>query len=151
MTKDELERLNRTVEAFCSYIESLPPEALTEQEWGPKEVLAHLVFHHQGYVAMAEAIAQGKPLIPPKGRFRDINAYAVDKSRGVDTAELVEQFRQVNHRLVALYQSSDPEAVSFRIKQDSKLFSLTELVPAAEAHIRNHQRKLEREQLKRGY
>jgi hypothetical protein len=66
---DDQERLRETVEAFCRFIEQLPEAALAEQEWRPKEVLAHLLFYHESYVAQVEAPVAGEPFEPPKGRF----------------------------------------------------------------------------------
>ena len=56
-----LDKLRATVEGFCRFIVGLPKTTLVEQEWGPKEVLAHLVFWHESYVAQIEALMGGAP------------------------------------------------------------------------------------------
>jgi len=48
----DTERLTETVVRFCQFIEGLPESALLDQDWGPKEVLAHLVYHHELYVRL---------------------------------------------------------------------------------------------------
>jgi hypothetical protein len=136
--------LRATVDAFCSFIEGLPEDALAEGEWGPKEVLAHLVFWHESYVAQTEALLAGEPFMPPEGRFSDLNAQAVAASRGVPVAELLRRFRAANERLCCICGEQDAEAIVLEAKQGSKRWTLAALVPRIEAHIRNHQRKLER-------
>lgn len=153
----EVERLRATVESFCCFVEGLPETALAEQEWGPKEVLAHLVFYHESYVAQVEALLAREPFEPPQGRFCDLNAQAVAASRGVPVADastglspsLVCRFRAADERLCALYEAHDPTGIVLKIKQGAKPRTLAELVPEIEAHVRNHQRKLEREMRRR--
>jgi len=135
-------RLTETVDQFCQFITALPASALVEQDWGPKEVLAHLVYYHELYVKLVEAFIAGVPAVPPKGRFQDLNAQAVAASRGVTPVELVERLQKANHRLVKLYQQHDPSKITVEIKAGAKLRTLAELIPEVEAHIRNHLRKL---------
>lgn len=143
MTND-LQKLETTVETFCRYIETLPRVATSRQAWGPREVLAHLVFWHASYVAQIEAMLAGAPFELPQGRFSDLNAQAVAVLRGASIDQLVSRLRAANARLCALYAEHDPNTIVLEIKQGSKLWRLTELVPAVEAHIRNHQRQLGR-------
>jgi hypothetical protein len=137
-------RLRTTVEEFCRFIEGLPKAAMIEQEWGPKEVLAHLVFWHESYVAQIEALIGGAPFELPRGRFSDLNAQAVAANRGLPFAKLVRRFRVADERLRALYAAHDPAAIVLEIKQGSKRWRLVDLVSAVEAHVRNHHRQLER-------
>jgi len=144
MTMREVERLRGTVEAFCRFVEGLPEEALTERDWGPKEVLAHLVSYHESYVAQVEALAAGEPFEPPRGRFSDLNAQAVAASRGTPVADLVRRFRAADERLCALYAAHDPAAIVLEIKRGARPRTLAELAPEVEAHVRNHHQKLRR-------
>jgi len=137
-------RLGTTVEEFCHFIEGLSQATVLEQDWGPKEVLAHLVFWHESYVAQIEALRAGHPFELPQGRFGDLNAQAVAANRDVPIAKLVRRFRAADKRLRALYAAHDPTAIVLEIKQGSKRWRLVDLVPAVEAHVRNHHRQLER-------
>jgi len=116
---NDLEKLETTVEDFCRFIERLPKAAVIE-EWSPKEVLAHLVFWHESYVAQVEALLSGTPFELPRGRFSDLNARAVDINRRGSVAKLVRRFRAANERLCALYATHDPAAIVLEIKQGSK-------------------------------
>ena len=139
---NDLTRLELTVDRFSQFITSLPAWAQEEKEWGPMEVLAHLVYHHELYVSLVEAELSGETIEPPKGRFRDLNAAAVAASRGIDPGELVTRFQNANHRLVELYRQNDPKAITIEIKAGAKPRTLAELVTEANAHIRNHHEKL---------
>lgn len=139
---NDSERLTKAVDRFCQFIATLPVDVLVEQHWGPKEVLAHLVYHHELYANLAEAFLAGTPMEPPKGTFRELNAQAVAASRGIPPSELVNRFQKANQRLVELYQQHDPREITVEIKAGAKLRTLAELVPEVEAHIRNHLKKL---------
>jgi hypothetical protein len=140
----DLERLNATVEDFCTWIESLPVWETRVRDWGPREVLAHLVYWHEYYIAQSRAILAGRPLTPPAGRFADMNAGAAAKFQKYPIATLVKKFQNANRRLYRLAREHDPRRIAFSIKQGSKRWRLSELIPAVEAHIRNHLRALKK-------
>ncbi len=140
---EDLQRLEKTVEAFCRYIEKVPTTEVEGQEWGPIQVLAHLVYWHESYAAQIEAFLADRPFERPQGRFRDMNAQAARACRGIPIAVMARRFRTADERLRALYAANDPAAIVVEIKQGSKKWQLAELVPAVEAHVRNHQRQLE--------
>jgi hypothetical protein len=143
-TEDDIERLTRTVEDFCVWIESLPERGLHAQAWGPREVLAHLVYWHESYLTQSEAILAGRAYRLPSGRFADMNAEAVGRLCNLRPATLTRRFRAVNRRLSRLAEAYDPRKIAFRIKEGSKRWRLSDLIPAVEAHIRNHLRSLKK-------
>src|SRR5512136_1110826 len=100
--------LSQSIEAFCNFIEQLPSKSLEEQDWGPREVLAHLVFYHELYVKLVEAAALKLPLVPLEGKYREINARAVADCRGCSVDQLVERLSFANRRLVELYDAYEP-------------------------------------------
>lgn len=138
-------RLVDTVDRFCRFIATLPASALVEQDWGPKEVLAHLVYYHELYVDLIEGILASTPVVPPRGRFQDLNAQAIAVSRGKSPAELVDRLRTANRRLVTLYQQHDPSEITVVIKAGTRPRTLAQLVPEVEAHIRNRLEQLRKE------
>jgi hypothetical protein len=143
-TIDDLARLTDTVEEFCAWIESLPARDLRPQPWGPREVLAHLVFWHEYYCAQSRAALAGKASPRPAGRFAEINSRAVEKYRAFAPRVLAARFRSANRRLRRLAAGNDPRGIAFRLKEDSQMWELSDLIPAVEAHIRNHRIKLEK-------
>jgi hypothetical protein len=136
--RPDVVRLQTTVENFCAWIESLPEREMRAREWGPREVLAHLVYWHEWYLAQSEAILAGRTFPLPSGRFRDLNAAAAAKYRNVLPSTLTRRFRATNRRLSRLAMEHNPDKIVFRIKADSKPWKLADLIPAAEAHVRNH-------------
>ena len=139
------DKLHQTVDAFCQFIETLPAAALKEREWGPKEVLAHILYHHENYVAEIEAQLTGRPYNLPKGRFSDLNAQAAASSHGVPVEELLHRLRTADEQLRNFYRLHDPKTLVINIKQGGKSWTLAELVPAVESHVRNHHQRLKKE------
>ncbi|MEW6716391.1 MAG: hypothetical protein AB1345_02640 [Chloroflexota bacterium] len=141
---DETEKLTDTVNHFCRWITALPADMLVEQDWGPREVLAHIVYYHELFVNLVEARLSKKEFPPPEGSFRELNAAAVSASRGISPSILVDRLKKANARLVELYQRHNPEDIILEIKAGAKPRRLAELVPEVEAHIRNHLKKLQK-------
>ena len=149
----DVTRLRDTVDRFSAFIQALPADTLANQstdgasgEWGPKEVLAHLVYHHELYVALVEAWVAGIPAQPPAGTFRELNAQAAAANAGVPAPALVARLQEANRRLEQLYLAHDPYTIVVEIKAGAKPRTLAALVPEVEAHIRNHLRKLQRQE-----
>ncbi|HEY8415845.1 MAG TPA: DinB family protein [Thermaerobacter sp.] len=97
-----LEKLDRTVDSFIAYIEGLPPEELAARAWGPREVLVHLVFWHETFVAALEALLDQREPRLPRGTFAELNAAAVKANAGVAVPELIRRFREAQGRLTEL-------------------------------------------------
>ncbi len=143
---NEISKLEKTVKSFCQFIEDQPGSDIAEQAWGPREVLAHLVFHHERYVVLAEASLYSTPCEPLDGKYRVINAAAVALNRDKTVGSLLERFGTANQRLADIYAHNDPGCILVEIKAGVKVRSLEELIPEVEAHIRNHLVKLRKTQ-----
>lgn len=141
---ENIERLRATVQAFCQFIEALPEEALQEQIWGPNEILAHLLFHHKGYLSQFKAVHSQRPFTIPKGRFSDLNTQAVAASRGNSITDMFGKFQEANEELCALYHEIDPCSTVLVIRQGTQPRPLAGLIVEIEAHIYNHKGKLEK-------
>jgi hypothetical protein len=140
----DLDRLTTTVVKFCRFIEELTEAKLQEQPWGPREVLAHLIYWHELCAAQAEAARDGRSSELPEGQFSDLNAVA--QNRDESLSEMLRRFREANDRLVSAATAS-PDIV-IQLKRGSKDWPLVELIPNLESHIRNHLRQLEKAQEK---
>jgi hypothetical protein len=143
-TKDNIQRLTNTVEKFCGWVESLPAEETRPQSWGPREILAHLVYWHEQYIAQGKAILSGRKYPAPRGRFADMNSIAAAKFQKTPIVKLTARFRNANRRLCRLARGSSARKIAFSIKQGSKRWRLPDLIPAVEAHVRNHLRALKK-------
>jgi len=141
-TLNDTERLTLTVENFCGWIESLPVKETRTQEWGPREILAHLVYWHEQYIAQIKAILSGRKYPAPCGRFADMNSEAAAKFQKFPITKLTGRFRNANRHLCRLARGQNARRIAFSIKQGSKRWRLPDLIPAVEAHVRNHQKNL---------
>ncbi len=142
----DIEKLKAEVEAFCALIERQPERALREQAWGPREVLAHLVFWHEQYASQLQARLAGRPYPLPHGRFRELNDRAVEAARLRSIPAQLARFRAANRRWSSLVVDPRAGAVGIQIKQDSKAWPVGELLPRVAAHIRKHRLELARSQ-----
>ncbi len=137
-----VEQLREAVDELHHFIRELPEAALVEKAWGPKEVLAHLVFWIESYVVQIEAILAGEPPVPPQGRFDDINVEVVEASRGVPVDELLRRHLMASERLCAFVQTLDPERIMLELTKGAVLRPLIWFVSAEAGHIRVHHRML---------
>jgi len=148
MTSDPaaaIEGLREAVARFWRFVSELPDGALVEKAWGPKEVLAHLVFWHESYVAQAEAWPSTGAVGLPRGRFEEINARAVAASRGLPAADLLRRYRDANKRLCRLAQADEADSITLRLKRGSVPRPLAWFVTAEAGHIGHHLGILERQ------
>ena len=136
----EIEKLKETVDAFCQFVQELPDADLADREWGPKEVLAHLVFWHERHVAQIETILAQEPFAGPEGRPKDLNAQAVEAGRSQPVDELARRLQVADERLRGFGRTLDPQDVVLEVQ--SHLHTLEGAIARIEAHIRNHHRRL---------
>lgn len=146
-----IEELRQAVAEFRRFIMELPDEARVEKLCGPKEVLAHLIFWLESYVIQIDSLLAGETPILPQGHFDDLNARAVEASRGVTIIELLDRHQAAGERLAGVAQSYDPDSIILTLKKGSSFrHPLTTYLTAEAEHIRWHQQILER-QVRREY
>ncbi|MBU0490416.1 MAG: DinB family protein [Chloroflexi bacterium] len=144
------QELDQAVAAFYRFIRGLPATDVAEKAWGPKEVLAHLVFYSESYVAQVDATLAGRPAAPPRGWWDDLNAQAVEVSRGVPVAELLRRLETCAGQLCAVAQAHDPARIAVQVTHGATRRTLARLMGEEAGHIRHHLQALER-QARRGY
>ena len=137
--------LTQAVDSFCAFVESLPLSELESKTWGPKSVLAHLVYYHELYVIQAQASLDNKPVKLFEGGYYELNARIAERWRDVPVEKLVRRFQSANRRLEKIYATCDPRFVIVPIKAGVKPHPLTKLVREVTAHVRNHQHQIEKE------
>ena len=141
---NDLAELTNAVEDFCGFIETLPRSSSKEKTWGPHSVLAHLVYYHELYVRQAQAFLSDKPVKLFRGAYYELNAQVAQRYRNIPDAKLTRRFRAANRRLGKIYAAHDPRRVVVPIKEGVQPHRLDKLVRAVTAHVRNHQRQLEK-------
>lgn len=137
--------LSTAVDAFCGYIEGLPAEALVDKAWGPKEVLAHILYWQEVWVAEAEAVLAGRPYSLPEGRFEDVNSEVARASHGVPVDDLLSCLRAVQERLRRVASEPGAGDILLQLKMGAAQQPLEWLILGEAEHIRDHQRTLERQ------
>lgn len=139
-----VDKLQATVDTFCEFVRELPASAAQEQAWGPKEVVAHLAFYHESFVAQVTGLVAQQPVEPPKGRQNDLNAQIVEASRETSLDELLHRLLSAEEHLRGLAQTHDAESLTFEIRRGAGLRTLEDVMRVAESHIRNHHLKLKK-------
>lgn len=121
--QDTMAQLSNTIDAFIGYIQQLPAAALSPSpttQWGPKEVLIHIVFWHEKYCAILRALLDDEPPELVHGTLKRQNALAVAQYSGEAIDHLLRRLRTANRQLEGL--CGDPRAKSVRmtVKVDGK-------------------------------
>ncbi len=104
--------LEQSVEAGLTYFQGPGGQArIKVGKWGPREVLCHLVWWHQATVEGMESVLSGGKPYRFYASVDEMNARAVGRLAGRDTAQLAELVRQLQARLVKATRAlPDPNA-----------------------------------------
>jgi len=104
--------LEQSVEAGLTYFQGPGGQArIKVGKWGPREVLCHLVWWHQATVEGMESVLSGGKPYRFYASVDEMNARAVGRLAGRDTAQLAELLRQLQPRLVKAARAlPDPNA-----------------------------------------
>jgi len=104
--------LEQSVEAGLTYFQGPGGQARIKVGiWGPREVLCHLVWWHQATVEGMESVLSGGKPYRFYASVDEMNARAVGRLAGRDTAQLAELLRQLQARLVKAARAlPDPNA-----------------------------------------
>lgn len=144
---EAIEELNAAVREIANYILQLPAAEKRNQAWGqetfgPKEVLAHLVFYHELYVEQMQALEKGAAFEPPQGTYDELNRKAVEASLVTETDALAQRLLASQARMNVLYQALDPDEDQVQAKREAKKRTLRKMVEQEARHIRRHLREL---------
>lgn len=145
---DVIKSLHEAVTDFVVWIEVLPEEAKRNRlvsanageppNWGPKEVLAHLVYYHELYVSELEALLRGEDYDPPAGSREELNKRAVKASRVTPADALAQRLRAANLRLGVLLEESNLDEDLIVYRQGAEPQTLHALAEGEAEHIRHH-------------
>lgn len=104
--------LEQSVEAGLTYFQGPGGQArIKVGKWGPREVLCHLAWWHQATVEGMESVLSGGKPYRFYASVDEMNARAVGRLAGKDTAQLAELVRQLQARLVKATRAlPDPNA-----------------------------------------
>lgn len=132
-----VDALQEAVDEFARRYESLPPQRLTGGGWGPREVLCHLVYWHETYVAVLHAMSHHDAPALKDGVFREFNQLAVQELGGVPAGVLLTRLEVAQRRLAVELLRLSP-AARIRIKTGSMARGPVEFTRRIEGHFRGH-------------
>jgi len=122
--------------------DKLQPSKTTE--WGAMEILIHLVFWHQQYVSIINALLQNRKPMLLKGTFKSLNAQCIDQFSACTTAELVASLEQSQRDLDRFSQLEGAKDIRLAFREGSKKWAFPEFRGAIAAHIRRHRLQVEK-------
>ena len=102
------------------------------------ESLAHLVFWHREYVAIAQALIAGRKPDLRSGTFTGLNLLAYREFAGQPLPALARCLITLQELLEAALRHLPDWEINFPVKQGGRYWSIDERVSAIEAHIRHH-------------
>ena len=113
-------------------------------EWGPREVLCHMVFWHQTSVEGMESVSSGGPPKRLDAPTDELNAAAVESMAGQTTVQLVDQMRGLQSRLVTALQALPDPSITVLVRNDGAESSAIERLQRLAIHWREHMSELDR-------
>lgn len=106
--------------------------------WGPKEVLAHILWWHTFTCESVEGVLAGRAPQPPARPTEEINAEAAARSAATPIAALADQLAAVHARLVAAVRRlPDPSVIVMR-RPDGSAFDAPRRLRIMANHIAGH-------------
>lgn len=134
--------LRQTAVAFIDRLATLPAPP---PSWGPREMLAHLVFWLERDVAQIEAQIAGRPHTPPRGRTDTLNAQAVVATAALAISELRRRFDTAVDKLAHFAQTCDPQNIIVEMRLPHDRRTLDDAIIKTTVHIAAHHRQLRRQ------
>jgi hypothetical protein len=108
------------------------------------EVLCHLVFWHREYVAISQALLEGREPTLKKGTYAQLNRVATKEFAGQTMAELANSLLTLQQLLREQLLALPDWSIDFPVKQAGRFKSVAGRVPNIESHIRGHVQRLRR-------
>jgi len=117
-----------------------------EATWRPRQVLAHILWWHERYLAVLSAKVDGRPRPKLPGRLDDINEVGVEAYGRRGASELAAAIRSKEHALESLTAVllERPDAARIRVvtRDESRPISLEAFVDRVTVHLYGHARDL---------
>lgn len=142
-----IEKLSNAIANFSQYIRKLPILSLelsNSQEWGPKEVLIHLVAWHEYYISILHELLLGKKPELIKGTLKEQNKLAVEKNRDKSIESLLLRLKTAEEELKRIYSYPNAKKLHIALKVGGKARPLNEIIRLDVAHFRRHQQQLQK-------
>ena len=136
-------RLADAVDELASEVERAPLPPLTGAQWGPREILCHLVYWHEWYAEVARSINHGEAVVPKVGAFPEFNRDSVEELGSTPVQSLVARLRRAQRSLGTELLAMSPHA-RITIKAGASSRGPDVFADRIEAHFRGHLRDIRR-------
>ncbi len=134
-----LQRLDEMVGELLGVYQSLPnPDALVDELWTAKDVLAHLTFWHESFARNVDDLVNGIKPKPLKGRFIDLNQGGVDAMKPLSLAQVLSRFEAAHDTIRSNILNPGLTLIPYKI--GSRDYSPEEHLDIVYEHIRSHLR-----------
>ncbi|HVU13026.1 MAG TPA: hypothetical protein VHD90_17230 [Phototrophicaceae bacterium] len=138
-----LSHLNQTVSEAVTFFANAD-ETLFDEHHSAHDVLAQLVFWHEQYVAVAQAIVDRRIPELKAGVFDQLNRTASSGFSSDSMTMLAYDLACLQREFVSLLHQIPDWTINFPIKADSTPCSLNQRLLEIDAHIRQHVLRLKR-------
>lgn len=137
-TQAEAHALDAAVQDAIAYFRAADAPASQTEEWGPREVLAHLLFWHDFVIGALEAAARGELQPRPVGPQPEINGKAVEQYRDTPLEEQLAHLAASQQTLQARFLAlPDPNVIVMQ-RATGEMASAVQTVGNWTRHIRSH-------------
>lgn len=138
-----LKRLNDAIACLIEIHENIAdPQAEVADGWMVKDVLAHITFWHESFARNISDLVNGRPPVPLKGKYVDLNRRSTQEMKGLTVEQIIE-------RLYAAHESIQRDILSPTLKlipyrKGSRDYTPEEHLDVVTGHIREHLKALEK-------
>ena len=117
--EDLIASLDQAVEAGLAYFSGPGAESNARiGEWGPREVLSHMIIWHQSAVEGMESVLAGGPPVRVADETDELNARAVEATAAQSMAQVIEQFRALHARSLTAVRALPDSTVTVLIRSN---------------------------------
>lgn len=138
-----LSALDEALVEAAGYLTNVDPE-LDGGHQTAREVLCHFVFWHREYVAISQALLDGREVALKEGTYAQLNAQATKEFAGQAMDDLANSLLDLQETLRRQLMALPDWSIDFPVKQGGRQKSVADRLPAIASHLRGHVRRLQR-------
>ena len=112
------------------------------EDWGPREVLCHMVVWHQSTVEGMESVLSGGPPIRLTAPTDEMNAGAVEDCRGREAAQIAAKIRDLQARMAAAARALPDPGATVLVRSSGAEASARQRLELIAGHWNEHLKEL---------
>jgi hypothetical protein len=119
-----------------------------ESGWSPRQVLAHVLWWHERYLAVLSAKVDDRPRPKLPGKLDEINVVGIEAYSDRETEDLTEALRTKQHALESLtgvlFERPDRAEIRVITRDETDPVDLEHFVKRVTGHLHGHARDMRR-------